>query len=77
MNKLFAIFTVSLALFATACGGGSDNSGNQEAEQARPKDNGYIPPDMVDRVRAHTEIVAGGNTSEVTFTAPGRSVITN
>lgn len=34
------------------------------------KDNGYIPKNMMDKVIAHTKLVAGGKTESVTFTAP-------
>ena len=34
------------------------------------KDTGYIPKDMMDKVIAHTELVAGGETKSVTFNAP-------
>jgi azurin len=34
------------------------------------KDNGYIPKDMMDKVIAHTALVAGGETKSVTFTVP-------
>lgn len=34
------------------------------------KDNDYIAPDMADMVLTHTEMVGGGSSAEVTFTAP-------
>ena len=34
------------------------------------KDNGYIPKDMMDKIIAHTGLVAGGETKSVTFNAP-------
>jgi azurin len=34
------------------------------------KDNGYIPKDMMNKVIAHTELVAGGKSKSVTFTVP-------
>jgi len=34
------------------------------------KDNDYIPSDMNDQTIAHTEMAAGGETVEVTFTVP-------
>lgn len=37
---------------------------------ARAKDNDYIPADMSDQVLAQTGLAAGGETTEVTFTAP-------
>ncbi|GAA5521409.1 plastocyanin/azurin family copper-binding protein [Aliifodinibius salicampi] len=37
---------------------------------ARAKDNEYIPADMEDQIIAHTDMAAGGETVEVTFTAP-------
>lgn len=38
------------------------------ASQAR--DNDYIPADMTDQILAQTDLAAGGETVEVTFTAP-------
>ncbi len=40
---------------------------------ARAKDNEYIPADMEDQIIAHTDMAAGGETVEVTFTAPEES----
>lgn len=37
---------------------------------AQAKDNDYIPADMSDQVIAETALAAGGETVEVTFTAP-------
>jgi azurin len=37
---------------------------------ANAKDNGYIPKDMTNEIIAHTELVSGGHTKSVTFTAP-------
>lgn len=37
---------------------------------AAAKDSGYMPKDMMDKVIAHTELVAGGETKSVTFTVP-------
>lgn len=37
---------------------------------ARAKDNAYIPEDMDDQVLANTDIAGGGETVQVTFTAP-------
>lgn len=37
---------------------------------ARAKDNDYVPSDMSDQVIAQTGLAAGGETTEVTFTAP-------
>ena len=37
---------------------------------ATAKDSGYMPKDMMDKVIAHTELVAGGETKSVTFTVP-------
>ena len=37
---------------------------------AQAKDNDYVPKDMSDQILAHTGLVAGGETDEVTFTAP-------
>ncbi|MGB7290987.1 MAG: plastocyanin/azurin family copper-binding protein [Thermodesulfobacteriota bacterium] len=34
------------------------------------KDSGYIPKDMMDKIIAHTGLVAGGETKSVTFNAP-------
>ncbi len=34
------------------------------------KDNGYIPTAMMDKIIAHTGLVAGGETKSVTFNAP-------
>lgn len=34
------------------------------------KDNNYIPTDMTDMIIAHTEMIGGGKTSSVSFTAP-------
>lgn len=34
------------------------------------KDNGYIPRAMMDKIIAHTGLVAGGETKSVTFNAP-------
>ena len=34
------------------------------------KDTGYIPKDMTKEIIAHTDLVAGGQTKSVTFTAP-------
>lgn len=43
----------------------------QAATQA--KDNDYIPSDMSDQIIAHTELAAGGETVEVTFTVPEKT----
>lgn len=40
---------------------------------AQAKDNDYIPADMQDQVIASTDLAAGGETVEVTFTAPEES----
>lgn len=40
---------------------------------SRAKDNEYIPADMEDQIIAHTDMAAGGETVEVTFTAPEES----
>jgi azurin len=37
---------------------------------AKARDNEYIPTDMEDQIIAHTDLAAGGETVEVTFTAP-------
>lgn len=37
---------------------------------SQAKDNDYIPADMSDQIIAHTELAGGGETVEVTFTAP-------
>lgn len=37
---------------------------------AKAKDNGYIPADKEDQILAMTDMAAGGETVEVTFTAP-------
>ncbi len=37
---------------------------------SKAKDNEYIPADMEDDIIAHTDMAAGGETVEVTFTAP-------
>lgn len=37
---------------------------------ARAKENNYIPADMQNQMIAHTELAAGGETVEVTFTVP-------
>ena len=37
------------------------------------KENNYIPADMTDMVIAHTDMAAGGETVEVTFTVPEES----
>ncbi len=37
---------------------------------AQAKDNDYIPADMSDQIIAETELAGGGETVEVTFTAP-------
>lgn len=37
---------------------------------AKAKDNDYIPSDLEDQIIAHTDLAAGGETVEVTFTAP-------
>lgn len=37
---------------------------------AQAKDNDYIPSDMTEDILAQTEMAAGGETVEVTFTAP-------
>ena len=37
---------------------------------AQSKDNDYIPSDMSDQIIAHSGLAAGGETVEVTFTAP-------
>lgn len=37
---------------------------------SRAKDNDYVPTDMSDQVIAQTGMAAGGETTEVTFTAP-------
>lgn len=37
---------------------------------AQAKDNDYIPADMSDQIIANTDLAAGGETVEVTFTAP-------
>ena len=34
------------------------------------KDQDYMPPELSDQVLFHTELVAGGETTELTFTAP-------
>lgn len=36
----------------------------------RAKDNGYIPQDQTDDILAHTDMAAGGETVEATFTVP-------
>lgn len=43
----------------------------QAASQA--KDNDYIPGDMTDQIIAHTDLAAGGEAVEVTFTVPGKT----
>lgn len=48
---------------------GADAKAIDEAA-AQAKDNDYIPGDMSDQILAHTGLVAGGETDEVTFTAP-------
>lgn len=40
---------------------------------AKAKDNNYIPEDMSDQVLASTDLAGGGETVEVTFTAPEES----
>ncbi len=37
---------------------------------ANAKDNGYIPKGMTNEIIAHTELVSGGQTKSVAFTAP-------
>ncbi len=37
---------------------------------AQAKDNDYVPADMTDQIIAQTGMAAGGETTEVTFTAP-------
>jgi azurin len=37
---------------------------------AQAKDNDYVPSDMTDQIIAQTGMAAGGETTEVTFTAP-------
>lgn len=37
---------------------------------AKARDNEYIPSDMEDQIIAHTDLAAGGETVEITFTAP-------
>ncbi|SMO47851.1 plastocyanin/azurin family copper-binding protein [Fodinibius sediminis] len=37
---------------------------------SKARDNEYIPSDMSDQIIAHTDLAAGGETVEVTFTAP-------
>ncbi|HLR26001.1 MAG TPA: plastocyanin/azurin family copper-binding protein [Fodinibius sp.] len=37
---------------------------------AQARDNDYIPSDMTDQILAHTDLAGGGETVEVTFTAP-------
>jgi len=39
-------------------------------EAVKAKDNGYIPADKKDQILSMTEMAAGGETVEVTFTAP-------
>jgi azurin len=40
---------------------------------AQAKDNEYIPADMTDQIIAHTDLAAGGETVEITLTAPEES----
>lgn len=37
---------------------------------SKARDNDYIPSDLEDQIIAHTDLAAGGETVEVTFTAP-------
>lgn len=37
---------------------------------SQAKDSNYIPEDMTDQIIAHTDLAAGGETVEVTFTVP-------
>lgn len=37
---------------------------------AQAKDEDYLPSELSDQVLYHTELVAGGETTEITFTAP-------
>lgn len=37
------------------------------------KDNGYVAPDMQNQVLQNTGLVAGGESAEITFTAPDQS----
>ncbi|PAU93258.1 hypothetical protein CK503_12605 [Aliifodinibius salipaludis] len=37
---------------------------------SKARDNEYIPADMEDQIIAHTDLASGGETVEVTFTAP-------
>ncbi|HKK45802.1 MAG TPA: plastocyanin/azurin family copper-binding protein [Balneolaceae bacterium] len=49
------------------------NSADPEAfdnAASKAKDNDYIPSDMTDQIIAHVPLTSGGETHEVTFTAP-------
>ena len=37
---------------------------------SKARDNDYIPTDLEDQIIAHTDLAAGGETVEITFTAP-------
>lgn len=49
---------------------GADASKVDEAAMSAGKKNAYIPQGMDDRILAHTELVAGGESDTITFTAP-------
>lgn len=51
---------------------GSDVNGFAMAATAA-RDTDYIPEDLRDQVIAHTELVGGGESDEITFTAPDES----
>jgi len=52
------------------------NSADPEAfdnAASKAKDNDFIPSDMTDQIIAHVPLTSGGETNEVTFTAPEKT----
>lgn len=52
------------------------NSAKPEAfdnAASKAKDNDYVPTDMKDQIIAHVPLTSGGQTNEVTFTAPEKT----
>jgi len=42
-------------------------------KSSQARENGYIAPDVKDKIIAHTGIVSGGNSDSVTFTVPAKT----